>query len=177
MQPTLYQVELIGSGRLAMMGRPRAGEWASDEFAGLAGLGVTDVVSLLEPAEARELGLADEAAYCAAAGLRFHSYPVADRGVPDSAGSLSRLACQLYHLCAGGGCVVIHCRAGIGRSGLVTAAVLLHCGFSVRDALSAVSKARGVRVPDTVEQAEWLASHQAAVSQCHIERRAPTKAR
>jgi protein-tyrosine phosphatase len=171
MQPTLYQIELIGSGRLAMMGRPRAGDWASDEFAGLAELGVTDVVSLLEPAEASEIGLANEAAYCAAAGLRFHSYPMADRGVPASAESLSRLACQLYHLCAGGSCAVIHCRAGIGRSGLVTAAVLLHCGFSVRDALSAISRVRGVRVPDTVEQHEWLSRHEAAVAQCRLERR------
>ncbi|WP_349263295.1 protein-tyrosine phosphatase family protein [Steroidobacter sp.] len=170
MQPTLYQIQPVGSGRLAMMGRPRAGEWAADEFAGLTKLGVTDVVSSLEPAEAGEIGLADEAAYCAAAGLRFHSYPVADRGVPSSPLSLSRLSCQLYHLCAGGSGVVIHCRAGIGRSGLVTAAVLLHCGITVRDAFSAICKARGVRVPDTVEQAEWLSMHEAAVAKCHLER-------
>src|SRR5262249_25284547 len=50
----------------------------------------------------------------------------------------------------------IHCRAGIGRSGLVGAAVLLHCGFTVREAFAAISKARGVQVPDTAEQSEWL---------------------
>ena len=52
MRPTIYEIELIGGGWLAVMGRPRAGDWASDEFAGLAALGVTDVVSLLETAEA-----------------------------------------------------------------------------------------------------------------------------
>lgn len=170
MQPTLYEIERIGSGRLALMGRPRAGDWATDEFAGLARLGVTEIVSLLETAEAREIGLADERAHCDAAGIRFHSFPIADRGVPASVENLSRLACRLYHSCAGGSFATIHCRAGIGRSGLVSAAVLLHCGFNVRDAFSAISKARGVQVPDTSEQSEWLSRHQAAIARCHLDR-------
>lgn len=170
MQPTLYEIERIGSGRLALMARPRTGDWASEEFAGLAALGVTEIVSLLESAEAREIGLATEPAYyCAGAGISFHSFPIADRGVPASVEDLSRLACRLYHSCAGGSFAVIHCRAGIGRSGLVSAAVLLHCGFAVRDAFSAISKARGIEVPDTAEQSEWLSRHQAAIARCHIE--------
>ena len=171
MQPTLYQVERIGSGLLAVMGRPRAGDWASDEFASLARLGVTEIVSLLESAEARELGLARESEYCAAAGIRFHSFPIADRGVPASVEDLSRLACRLYHSCAGGSFAAVHCRAGIGRSGVVAAAVLLHSGFIAPDALSAISKARGVEVPDTAEQRQWLTRHQVAIGQCHLERK------
>lgn len=54
-------------------------------------------------------------------------------------------------------------------SGLVGAAVLLHCGFTVRDALSAISKARGVQVPDTTEQSEWLSRYQGAIARCHLE--------
>jgi protein-tyrosine phosphatase len=171
MQPTLYEIERIGSGRLAVMGRPRAGDWASDEFSGLANLGVTEIVSLLQSAEAREIGLADEPAHCAVAGIRFHSFPIADRGVPASAKDLSRLACRLYHSCAGGSFAAIHCRAGIGRSALVGAAVLLHCGFTVRDAFSVISKARGIQVPDTAEQSEWLSRYQTAIAQCHLERK------
>jgi len=95
-QPTIYEIERIGSGWLAVMGRPRAGDWAADEFAGLSELGITDVVSLLESAEAREVGLASEALYCEAAGIRFHSYPIPDRGVPSSAEALSKLACRIY---------------------------------------------------------------------------------
>jgi protein-tyrosine phosphatase len=171
MQPTLYEIERIGSGRLAVMGRPRSGDWASDEFAGLAHLGVTEIVSLLESSEARELGLAEEPAYCAAAGIRFHSFPISDRGVPASPEDLSRLACRLYHSCAGGSFAAIHCRAGIGRSGLVCAAVLLHCAFTVREALSAISKARGAQVPDTAEQSEWLSRYQATIVRCHLQRK------
>jgi protein-tyrosine phosphatase len=174
MQPTVYEIERIGIGRLAVMGRPRAGDWASDEFAGLAHLGVTDIVSLLESSEARELGLAEEPAFCAAAGIRFHSFPITDRGVPASPQDLSRMACRLYHSCAGGSFSAIHCRAGIGRSGIVGAAVLLHCGFTVRDALSVISNARGVQVPDTTDQSEWLLRYQGLIARCHLESRAAT---
>lgn len=76
MLPTLYKVERIGRGVLSIMGRPRAGEWATDEFSGLAHVGVTDVVSLLEPDEAQELGLEDESRYCANVGIEFGFYPV-----------------------------------------------------------------------------------------------------
>jgi protein-tyrosine phosphatase len=171
MRPTIYEIERIGSGGLAVMGRPRAGDWAADEFAGLSELGITDVVSLLEPAEAREVGLAAEDQYCETAGIRFHSFPIPDRGVPSSAEALSKLACQLYHFCAGGKRTAVHCRAGIGRSGLVSAAVLLHCGLGVDEALAAISKARGVTVPDTAEQVQWLTANQAILSECHLDRR------
>ena len=167
MQPTIYPVELIGSGRLAMMARPRADDWAADEFAGLAALGVTDIVSLLESQEAKELGLEDEASFCATAGMRFHTYPIPDRGVPRSIEGLSRLSCHLYHSCAGGNFAVVHCRAGIGRAGLVCAAVLLHCGYAASEALSAISRARGVRVPDTIDQHNWLVINESRISACH----------
>jgi protein-tyrosine phosphatase len=168
--PTIYEVERIGSGLLSVMGRPRAGEWVTDEFRGLAQLGVTDLVSLLESHEARELGLENEEAFCADAEIEFYAFPIADRGLPSSAFDLSRLACSIYHRCAGGRHTAIHCRAGIGRSGLVGASVLLHCGFEVSEAFSAISKARGVSVPDTAEQSEWLAAHHAEVIKCHLER-------
>lgn len=168
MQPTLYEIESIGSGRLAVMGRPRAGDWAADEFAGLARLGVTEIVSLLESTEARELGLAEEPAYCAAAGVRFSSFPISDRGVPASPEDLSRLACRLYHSCAAGSFAAIHCRAGIGRSGLVGAAVLLHGGVTAGEAFSIISKARGLRVPDTAEQSAWLSRHQNTILRCRV---------
>ena len=47
MGPTVYEVELIGSGFLAVMAKPVAGEWADDEFSGLYESGIRQVVSLL----------------------------------------------------------------------------------------------------------------------------------
>ena len=170
MVPLIYKIELVGSGWVAIMARPRAGEWAQDEFAGLSRLGVTDVVSLLELSEAQELGLSDESQLCSAASITFHSFPIADRGVPTSAAALSQLACRLYHSSAGGRRITIHCRAGIGRSSLVAAAVLLHCGHTPEEAFSQISRVRGLPVPDTVQQADWLAANQSIVARCDLPR-------
>lgn len=169
-QPTIYEIERIGSGFLAVMGRPRAGDCAADEFAGLSQLGIRNVISLLEHGEAVELGLADESSHCADARIAFHSFPIRDRGIPASAEALSVLACETYHRCAGGGSTLIHCRAGIGRSGLTAAAVLLHCGFDVDDAFARISLARGVPMPDTAEQRQWLETHRKTVGRCHLQR-------
>jgi hypothetical protein len=46
------------------MARPRAGEWADEEFDGLKKLGVSSVVSLLEISETRELELNKEEELC-----------------------------------------------------------------------------------------------------------------
>jgi protein-tyrosine phosphatase len=52
--------------------------------------------------------------------------------------------------------VAIHCRQGIGRSGLLAAASLMTSGIGAREAGDAVTKARGVTVPETPGQMQWL---------------------
>ena len=42
---------------------------------------------------------------------------------------------------AAGRNVLIHCAAGIGRTGLAAASVMMQLGYSVQEAISAVSKA------------------------------------
>ena len=39
---------------------------------------------------------------------------------------------------------------------MIAAAILLHCGFEIDEALDWISKARGIEVPDTPEQVQWL---------------------
>lgn len=159
MGPTFYEVELIGSGFLAVMAKPVAGEWIDEEFSGLHDAGIRQVVSLLEDKEAFELGLAAEDALCEKHGLHFISFPIPDRGLPASVHDFATLARSIYHETAGGKNTVIHCRAGIGRTGLLAAGVLLHAAFDVDEAFEHISKRRGVEVPDTEEQRSWLASN------------------
>jgi protein-tyrosine phosphatase len=89
-------------------------------------------------------------------GLAFLSFPIADRGVPSAAHEFHRFSARLADDVRAGRGVAVHCRAGIGRSGIAAAAVLVSLGHEPRDVFAMVSKARGVNVPDTNEQIEWF---------------------
>jgi hypothetical protein len=45
---TIYEIENISSGYLAVIVKPVAGEWINDEFDGIAAAGIRQIVSLLE---------------------------------------------------------------------------------------------------------------------------------
>lgn len=146
----------IGSGsgrRLAIMARPRAGDWLEDEIDHWKRSGVAIVVSLLEPDEVADLGLEDEAAICARNGIDFLSFPIADRTTPaDTAEAM----CFAARTRATGRPVAIHCRAGIGRSSIIAAAMLVSEGIRPEAALAAIAEARGLPVPDTDAQRSWV---------------------
>lgn len=127
------------------------------QMAAFRAAGMDHLVSMLAPAEAAELGLADEAACCAAAGMAFHAHPIPDFGLPDQVG-FTGLTRQIARWLGQGNGVGVHCRAGIGRSGMVTAGVLIVAVGSVQAAIDAVSVARGKTIPDTVEQGNFLSA-------------------
>jgi hypothetical protein len=88
MIPTVHWIEAPPPGRLAIVPRPRAGDWLGDEIAGWRAAGIDLVVSLLEPEEAAELGLQDEAGLCRQNTIEFVSFPIPDRGAAIMAGGL-----------------------------------------------------------------------------------------
>jgi protein-tyrosine phosphatase len=153
---SLYWVDLPSIGRLAIAARPRAGDWLTDEIAGWRSEAVDIVVSLLEPFEVAELGLREEAKLCRQQGMRFVSFPIADRAVPTSMNEAMTLArCAAQWIAEGKG-VAIHCRAGIGRAAMIAACVLVCHGQDSEAAFAAIAKTRGVPVPDTEEQRQWV---------------------
>jgi len=132
-------------------------------FLVLPNYGINRIVSLLEEPEAYEVGLAQERVLSEKNAMEFIAYPIPDRGLPDSVAQFSSLTKHLYHGIAGGLNTVIHCRAGIGRTGIVAAGVLLHGGFSPSEAFSLISQQRGVSVPDTQEQVNWVTNNYAVI--------------
>ena len=52
--------------------------------------------------------------------------------------------------------MVVHCRQGIGRSGLLTACLLIASGATPEMAFQRISAVRGCPVPETMEQREWV---------------------
>jgi protein-tyrosine phosphatase len=139
-----------------LMPRPRGGEYLADEVAGWSRVGVETVVSLLEQHEIRELDLAAEESLCLAANLQFISFPIPDRGVPSHSANLLKLLTTLEAQLRTGRSVAVHCRAGIGRSGVIGACVLNAFGVDPAASFGMLSRARGVTVPDTDAQVAWV---------------------
>ncbi len=154
--PKLYWIETPAGRRPAISARPRGGDWLEDEIEGWCEQGVDVVVSLLTASESEELGLKDEGHLSRAKGLRFVSFPIEDRNVPRSAAKLQELVAQMNSEIQQGKNVVVHCRQGIGRSALVSAAVLVFAGEELNKALKSTGDARGLEVPETTEQRRWL---------------------
>jgi len=142
--------------RLAIVSRPRGGDWLPDDVAVLKRAGFDAVVSALTPPENEELGLLEEGLRCREAGLEFLDFPVADRSVPASRESFAMLIGSITGLLKAGKAVAVHCRAGIGRSSLIAAATLVSDGVPPDSAFRAIAEARGCPVPDTPEQKKWL---------------------
>jgi len=156
MNPKLYWIDGPWPGRLAISARPRGGDWLEDEISGWRRAGVDAVVSLLTPHENKDLQLAEEFKLAQAHGLKFVSLPIEDRSVPSSWEDASRAVAKATEMLQQGKNVAVHCRQGIGRSGIVAAAVLIKSGSTPGDALTQISGARGLEVPETSEQMAWI---------------------
>ena len=89
--------------------------------------------------------------------MRYTAFPITDREVPQKADGLA-LVDTLYSDISYGEHLVIHCRAGIGRAGMIAGAILIQAGYSPGEAVHMVSFARGALVPDTEEQVNWIKS-------------------
>lgn len=155
MFPTFRWVDTGDRFRLAIM--PRPDPYALDEhLAQLRADGVDVLVSMLQPEEAVRIGLAEEAAACERAGIRFYNHPVPDHDVPIDREATETFAKEILGELEAGRGVVIHCFAGIGRSATMAATVLVLAGFDLDDACGRISVARNLRVPETPAQIEWL---------------------
>ncbi|WP_433382102.1 protein-tyrosine phosphatase family protein [Streptosporangium sp. CA-115845] len=120
----------------------------------LKAVGVDVLVCALTPPELHETGLGAEARAAREAGLHFVAMPIPDRDVPDLATALPILK-QLAEQLRSGAHIVTHCRFGIGRASLLAAALLILNDVAPDMAWQQLEHARGLPVPDTVEQREW----------------------
>ena len=163
MRQELYWIDGPWPAKLAVAPRPRGEDWLEDEMAGWKNAGVGTILSLLTAEEERELGLSRESQEARRHDMRFLSLPIPDRQVPFSETELSAVLEKLDGDLARGENVVVHCRQGIGRSALVSACLLISKGFTPDSALQKVGAARGMHVPETREQREWI-EHYAAIT-------------
>jgi protein-tyrosine phosphatase len=126
-----------GGGALALTHRPKL-----KSMPALRALGATHLVTLLSEREgARQISDA-----VIAAGLTWIWAPLDGGGVPseDTTRELRSVLRELADVIAGGGRVVVHCSAGIHRTGMFGYALLRHIGLSAEDARVKLVELRGV---------------------------------
>ncbi len=156
MKPKLFWIPGPWRGKLAVANRPRGGDWLDDEISGWRKAGLDVVVSLLEEDEAAQFELDHESEVAESKGVHFISFPIPDRGVPASTREALALFADVAAALEAGKNVAVHCRQGIGRSGLIATGVLLTSGIGVEKALEVVGAARGETIPETPAQLQWI---------------------
>ena len=161
--PGVFWIEAPGPGRLALGPCPLGGRDLETELLAYRAQDVEVVASLLESDEARALRLAAEGDLCGRMGMEFVSHPIPDHGVPASAEEAAAFARALAGRYGRGRRILVHCRAGIGRSACLAAAVLLETGLAVDDVLARLARARGFPVPETHEQLAWVRAYRPAI--------------
>lgn len=155
----LYPIERALPNRIAIVARPRGGDWLSDDIKSLANSGITVLASMLTSDEVHELGLEDEAAECESVGIAFLNIPVSDRSIPSDTNVFLGIVDRLAERVRSGEYLGVHCRASIGRSSILAVSVLVHLGWEFEEACRIVEEARCCAIPDTPEQRQWVKDH------------------
>lgn len=106
--------------------------------------GADIVVTLLEESELYSLGVSDLSKYVLAMEMVWLHLPVRNMSVPDEdAEEKWRISILcLCNLLRQGQRVVVHCREGVGRAGLIAARLVIGLGVPAAEAVRTVQKAR-----------------------------------
>ena len=159
--PEFRQVPLRAGepGGLWLHHMPGRHETMASILAQLDALRITTVVCLTPHDEIREKS--PEYATALAAGVPWEQvfFPVRDFGIPEDPDTLYRLAESLATRLRAGARVLVHCGAGIGRTGTFACVLLMALGYSHEQSLSAVEEAHAG--PETSAQEQIVVAYRA----------------
>ena len=112
------------------------------------------VVTLMESGEFAELGVADLPAALERDYPNWHHLPIRDLDIPDA--RFERLWVYSGHvlraLLREGGRVLVHCRGGLGRTGMIAARLLVELGAPADEAIAKVRAARPGAIETQAQQ-------------------------
>lgn len=120
---------------------------------------VAAVVTLTEQHELEALQVPNLGAEVRRRFMEWHHFPIQDGSVPnaDFEASWPDRSARLRTLLEGGSRILIHCKGGLGRAGMISARLLVEMGVSPDTAIARVRAARNPRAIETREQERWVA--------------------
>ena len=142
-------------GITLLPGRRDYGRDLASDLAALRAAGVTHLISVVTPDELADYGAEALPGAARDAGLACYEEALLDQRATTPE-QMDRIARWLDGAFAAGGRAVLHCVAGLGRSGMVAASYLARRGMSADAAIALVRERRSPRAVETAAQEEFV---------------------
>ena len=148
-----------GKDEYAGLGIP-PGPWKRDLVLDLQVIidwGAQALVSLIEDYEFELLGVPELPEMTENFGIRWFHLPIVDVSIPDGRfeEEWETAGKELRRILTEGGRIVLHCRGGLGRTGMIAARILVEFDMDPRAAIAKVREARPGAI-QTREQEEYV---------------------
>jgi len=130
-----------------------SGSWKRDlrvDLQAVKSWGATVWLNLLTRKEMLNLKVKDLEVAVKESGIRYYRLPIEDGGIPDETfeKSWNTIGAQLREELLRGGKILIHCKGGLGRSGMIAARLLVELGAATSE--EAIRQVRASR-PGAIE--------------------------
>jgi len=123
--------------------------------------GVTSILCLLSQAELTSLKLRHYAEDVQSKGISLLMFPIVEMGAPESVQKTARIIERILAKLKEGEVMIIHCRGGVGRAGLIASCLLLQLRMatSPTDAISKIRKLRCRGAVESYSQEQFIAKY------------------
>jgi Cyclin-dependent kinase inhibitor 3 (CDKN3) len=153
---TIATLAMPAGGRIGLCRLPGRNDDLAADVSAIRDWKPEIVVSMTEDAERAEFGAEDLPTLLASSGIAWRHFPVVDFGVPDAKilPQWAMLSAELHAKLDAGDGVLLHCRGGLGRSGMIALRLLVERGEGAEAALARLRAVRPGAV-ETEAQGGW----------------------